>query len=42
MQISDHYNKIIVLKVNPYHDYCGFKSILLVNQITVIGSEMCV
>ena len=29
---------------NPYpadHDYCRFKSVLLVDEITVIGNEMC-
>ena len=33
------------VRVNPYpadHDYCCFYSVLLVNQITVIGKEMCV
>ena len=23
------------------HDYCRFKSVLLVHQITVIGNEVC-
>ena len=34
-----------VLNVNPYpayHDYCRFQFVLLVEQITVIGNEMCV
>ena len=33
------------LHVNPYPadlDYCRFYSVLLVEQITVIGNEMCV
>ena len=30
---------------NPYpadHDYCRFQYVLLVDQITIIGNEMCV
>ena len=33
------------VRVNPYpadHDYCRFQPVLLVDQITDIGNEMCV
>ena len=35
----------MINNINPYpadHDYCRFQSVLLVDQITVIGNEMCV
>ena len=31
--------------VNPHpadHDYCRFQSVLLVDQFTAIGDEMCI
>ena len=37
--------RLSTLRVNPYpanHDYSRFYSVLLVNQITVFGIEMCV
>ena len=37
-----NYNFTIKLNLNPYPDYCRFNSVLLVEQIIVIGNEMCV
>ena len=38
-------SKELLCSIEPYpadHDYCRFLSVLLVDQITVIGNDMCV